>query len=70
MVSIDQMESTSNENNHNLNPWPNCEEQVAETNEATRFEDNFINENGRDLNKNGLQLPDSEHYLAVLGLYI
>ena len=51
-------------------PWSEGEATLNGTAVDTHFEDNFTqmkNEESNE-NENGLQLPESEHYLAVLGI--
>jgi len=48
-------------------PWPEIKEEseiVASAHNG--FEDNFLVQSD-ELNQNGLQLPDSKHYLSILG---
>lgn len=51
-------------------PWPNLNKTFFNQTEKS-FDDSFVSEkqNKTTLNQNGLQLPDSEHYLFALGLF-
>ena len=51
-------------------PWPNLNQTFFNHTEKS-FDDSFVSEkqNKTTLNQNGLQLPDSEHYLFALGLF-
>lgn len=49
------------------NPWSEGKAALNETAVETQFDDNFTQQQIRKSNENGLQLPESEHYLAALG---
>lgn len=47
------------------NPWSEGKDTLNGTTADTQFDDNFTQI--EESNENGLQLPESEHYLAALG---
>lgn len=53
------------------NPWSEGKATstgtAVETLIETQFDDNFTQQQIEESNENGLQLPESEHYLAALG---
>lgn len=49
------------------NPWSEGKAALNETAIETQFDDNFKQQQIGESNENGLQLPESEHYLAALG---
>lgn len=52
-------------------PWPMVGEATLNgTAGNTHFDDNFTQLKDDESNENGLQLPESEHYLAVLGNFL
>lgn len=62
------MEAKNSIDESTVNPWPECKEEECNSIVETGFDDNFtIAKTCKELNLNGLKLPDSEHYLAVLG---
>lgn len=60
------MKTPTKEESVQQSPWPEVEGENLLP--AVSFEDNFTEPSAEDdLNQNGLQLPDSRHYLSVLG---